>query len=815
MTEDLWGDVTPTKIIWVDGDASYRGKPNGSAEKPFTTIQAAVNAATPGAAIMVKAGDYVENVLIPRNVSGTDSAPIWLISADGPQAAHITAKSDTMATIGGGGTENFIVDGFHVTGGKNGIQFSQNGNDYTDPIKNIVIKNNVIDNVVQDGVKANGGSNVVVTNNVITGGIDESIDFMSIIHGVISHNDVSGNTGTSAAIFAKGGSSDILISNNYVHGVTADGISVGGWTSYNYKMLEGYDAFQASDVTVVGNRVEDVGKRPLAFRGAVDSVATGNYLEAAEGYYTAVLVGNSAATKYGTFTSHNISVTDNFITRDTKTLFIEAGSDTVSFVDNAVAAITAATTGVLGSLQDVLDKLAGTAAAPTPAPSAPETPNAVEAPIVPEAPSVPEKPVVPQLPSEAQAAPSKPVEPGLKWAEGGETGRVAVNQGTDGNDLLMFKSGTLAGGLGDDKYIVSNIEAAKVVEKAGGGIDTIVATSRYMVMPDHTENLEITRTEGAVGIGNDGDNIIRGNAGDDLLIGGAGNNLLSGGAGNDIFLVGKADAVTRITDFSAGDIIHMAGDEFASFGALKAAMQQVGQDTVVTLSGGRQIILDNRDMNSLTATDFDMQDAGSAAKGANATYKVSLDKQLNSFIGAETNDKLSGNGAAILRGGRGDDSYAINKVGDYIIEHANQGTDTVLLYRTSYTIDTNVENVIVNTKEATTVIGNSLANQIVGNAGNDVISGGGGDDLLYGKGGADTFMFHSLNDGHDTIADFEFRKDYIDVSDLRQDHPAVTFSTHLGPDGLDIIATLSGQSYTFATLAGVKKTYALDDILVG
>ena len=150
----------------------------------------------------------------------------------------------------------------------------------------------------------------------------------------------------------------------------------------------------------------------------------------------------------------------------------EAGSDTVSFADNAVAAITAATTGVLGSLQDVLDKLAG--AAPAPAPSAPETPNAVEAPSVPEAPSASEKPVVPELPSEAQAAPSKPVEPGLKWAEGGETGRVAVNQGTDGNDLLMFKSGTLAGGLGDDKYIVSNIEAAKVVEKAGGGIDTSI-----------------------------------------------------------------------------------------------------------------------------------------------------------------------------------------------------------------------------------------------------------------------------------------------------------------------------------------------------
>ncbi|WP_037490787.1 right-handed parallel beta-helix repeat-containing protein [Sphingobium indicum] len=805
MTEDLWGDVAPTKIMWVDGDASYRGKPNGSVEKPFTTIQAAVDAATPGTAIMVKAGDYVENVSIPRNVSGTDSAPIWLISADGPQAAHITAKSDTLATIGGGGTENFIVDGFHITGGKNGIQFSQNGNDYTDTIKNIVIKNNVIDNVVQDGVKANGGSNVVVTNNVITGGIDESIDFMSIIHGVISHNDVSGNTGTSAAIFAKGGSSDILISNNYVHGVTADGISVGGWTSYNYKMLDGYDAFQASDVTVVGNRVEDVGKRPLAFRGAVDSVATGNYLEAAQGYYTVVLVGNSAATKYGTFTSHDISVTDNFITRDTKTLFIEAGSDSVTFADNAVATITPATTGILGSLQDVLDKLSdeGTPAAP----NVPETPS------VPEAPAPPQVPSVPEAPGEPDASP--PAGLGGKWAEGGETGSVAVNQGTDGNDLLIFKSGLLAGGLGDDKYIVSNIEAAKVVEKAGGGIDTIVATSRYMVMPDHSENLEMTRTEGAVGIGNAGDNIIRGNVGNDVLIGGAGHNLLTGGGGNDIFLVGKTDAVTRITDFSAGDIIHLAGDEFASFGALKGAMQQVGQDTVVTLSGGRQIILDNRDLNSLTAADFDMQDAGSASKGATATYKVSFDKQVNSFIGADTNDKMSGNGTAILRGGKGDDNYAINKVGDYIIEHANEGTDTVLLYRTSYAIDTNVENVIVNTKEATTVIGNSLANQIVGNRGNDVIVGGGGDDLLYGKGGADTFTFQSLGDGHDTIGDFEFRKDYIDVSDIRQDNPAVTFSTHLGPDGLDIIATLAGQSYTFATLAGVKKAYALDEILVG
>ncbi|CCW18434.1 endo-1,3-1,4-beta-glycanase [Sphingobium indicum BiD32] len=791
--------------MWVDGDASYRGKPNGSVEKPFTTIQAAVDAATPGTAIMVKAGDYVENVSIPRNVSGTDSAPIWLISADGPQAAHITAKSDTLATIGGGGTENFIVDGFHITGGKNGIQFSQNGNDYTDTIKNIVIKNNVIDNVVQDGVKANGGSNVVVTNNVITGGIDESIDFMSIIHGVISHNDVSGNTGTSAAIFAKGGSSDILISNNYVHGVTADGISVGGWTSYNYKMLDGYDAFQASDVTVVGNRVEDVGKRPLAFRGAVDSVATGNYLEAAQGYYTVVLVGNSAATKYGTFTSHDISVTDNFITRDTKTLFIEAGSDSVTFADNAVATITPATTGILGSLQDVLDKLSdeGTPAAP----NVPETPS------VPEAPAPPQVPSVPEAPGEPDASP--PAGLGGKWAEGGETGSVAVNQGTDGNDLLIFKSGLLAGGLGDDKYIVSNIEAAKVVEKAGGGIDTIVATSRYMVMPDHSENLEMTRTEGAVGIGNAGDNIIRGNVGNDVLIGGAGHNLLTGGGGNDIFLVGKTDAVTRITDFSAGDIIHLAGDEFASFGALKGAMQQVGQDTVVTLSGGRQIILDNRDLNSLTAADFDMQDAGSASKGATATYKVSFDKQVNSFIGADTNDKMSGNGTAILRGGKGDDNYAINKVGDYIIEHANEGTDTVLLYRTSYAIDTNVENVIVNTKEATTVIGNSLANQIVGNRGNDVIVGGGGDDLLYGKGGADTFTFQSLGDGHDTIGDFEFRKDYIDVSDIRQDNPAVTFSTHLGPDGLDIIATLAGQSYTFATLAGVKKAYALDEILVG
>jgi hypothetical protein len=189
MAKIPFSGAVPRRYIWVDDNARSGG--DGSKAHPLNSIQTALAKAKPGTAVMVKAGEYHTNVKILRDKDGTADAPIWLMSADGPGAAHIIATNPNDAAIQGGGVQNFIVDGFRITGGKNGIQFSQNGSDYTDMIANIVIRNNIIENPVEDGVKANGGHGIYVLNNKIVGGCDEGIDFVTIIGGVISGNEVS------------------------------------------------------------------------------------------------------------------------------------------------------------------------------------------------------------------------------------------------------------------------------------------------------------------------------------------------------------------------------------------------------------------------------------------------------------------------------------------------------------------------------------------------------------------------------------------------------------------------------------------------
>ena len=133
METILFDGLTPQKYIWVSPTGSDAGA--GSKDSPLKTIQAAVNKATAGTAIMVKAGVYNENVKLPSEALGTPENPIWLISVDGPQAAKIVAVDQTLSTIYGYGTDNYVVQGFEIQGGFRGIQFSQSGRDFTNLVE--------------------------------------------------------------------------------------------------------------------------------------------------------------------------------------------------------------------------------------------------------------------------------------------------------------------------------------------------------------------------------------------------------------------------------------------------------------------------------------------------------------------------------------------------------------------------------------------------------------------------------------------------------------------------------------------------------
>lgn len=324
----------PRRFVWVSAGAPAQSG-NGSRDRPFARIGDAVMMARPGTAIMVKAGTYNENVLFPKKTNGTPDAPIWLVSADGPQAARIVApREGKWAAIGGGGTDNVLVQGFHVTGGHNGIQFSQNGYDYHDTVNNIAVYGNVIDNPKEDGVKINGGSNVIVADNVITNCYDEAIDLLGIVNGQISHNSVSKVDSRTGAISVKGGSDRILIDANKISDITSDGVLVGGWTSPRMASRPGYEGFEARNVRVTGNLVQGVGKRAVNIMAAQRVDVSGNYLDVSPTYGAAIELGRNHPRAAVALYSSDVAIANNQFSRKAGRMRSMEGTGKVRFLNN-------------------------------------------------------------------------------------------------------------------------------------------------------------------------------------------------------------------------------------------------------------------------------------------------------------------------------------------------------------------------------------------------------------------------------------------------------------------------------------------------
>jgi Ca2+-binding RTX toxin-like protein len=125
-------------------------------------------------------------------------------------------------------------------------------------------------------------------------------------------------------------------------------------------------------------------------------------------------------------------------------------------------------------------------------------------------------------------------------------GLANVLTGAGGNDRLDGGAGadTLNGGGGDDVYVTD--AADTVIEAAGGGTDTVLASGYFslaafaqvenLMAADGTARLTLTGN-GLANIltGNAGVNTLSGGAGNDRLIGGLGQDSLTGGSGKDVF----------------------------------------------------------------------------------------------------------------------------------------------------------------------------------------------------------------------------------------------------------------------------------------
>ncbi|TAX58963.1 rhizobiocin [Rhizobium leguminosarum] len=118
----------------------------------------------------------------------------------------------------------------------------------------------------------------------------------------------------------------------------------------------------------------------------------------------------------------------------------------------------------------------------------------------------------------------------------------------------------------------------------------------------------------------------------------------------------------------------------------------------------------------------------------------------DTLTGDSGNDILDG-GAGIdkMSGGMGNDVYIVDDANDAEIENVDEGTDTV---RTtgSYTLSTNVENLVYIGTFGFSGTGNSAANVITGGTGIDWLDGKAGADTLIGGAGNDTYIVDDLGD---------------------------------------------------------------------
>lgn len=387
------------------------------------------------------------------------------------------------------------------------------------------------------------------------------------------------------------------------------------------------------------------------------------------------------------------------------------------------------------------------------------------------------------------------------WMAGRAVGDTVVGTGRNDEIKDTFGGMTLSGGAGDDTYIAYN-QSTRIVEKAGGGIDTVVTwASSYALADDQElENLTLKASGAADGTGNRLNNVIVGGMGNNLLTGGRGNDLLTGGGGNDTFALVKGDGFDTITDFAATgtgrDVLRLGGFGLTTFADIQGRMVQVGGDVVIALGGSDGVLLRGVKLADLTAANF--QFAFSGGSGNDVVQGGSGDDFLTGGAGRDTFVIAQGGGSdtiADFSAGVWDDVLTLRNYGftDFASVKAamvQSGTDTLVSLGDGQVLRLQnvrasaivAENVVIENDTASTsmvsamhafataptavasgaptawISTNVAGATLTGKTGNDQLSAGAANNILVGGDGDDTYyvngttkVVEKAGEGRDTI----------------------------------------------------------------
>ncbi|OHX35831.1 hypothetical protein BJL95_22590 [Methylomonas sp. LWB] len=383
----------------------------------------------------------------------------------------------------------------------------------------------------------------------------------------------------------------------------------------------------------------------------------------------------------------------------------------------------------------------------------------------------------------------------------GGTGRDSL-QGGNGNDSLDGGAGedVLVGGSGDDVYYVDQLSDL-ITELSDEGIDTVRATSNY-VLSANLENL-VLESPGlySEGTGNALDNHLTGNDQDNRLDGGAGVDILEGKGGDDRYILDTLDDQIIETLDGGFDAV-----EISQSYTLSNYLEELVLTGSANIDG-----TGNQWTNQLIGNDGDNHLWGEAG--------------FDLLFGGDGNDVLDGGTEGdYMAGGDGNDTYYTDDVADGVEESFDDGVDVeIRSFDTNRSLANDVENLTL-AGAASQGYGNDLDNVISGNSGDNVLWGGQGQDTLLGGQGADSLFGDRGNDvlfggqGNDYLSGdigddvYVFNlgdgQDFIDTTDSQDANDLL----RLGPGIADTdVLAFQYNSHLFLRIKGTNDQIGFND----
>jgi Ca2+-binding RTX toxin-like protein len=504
----------------------------------FATIGAAIGASRDGDVVQVQAGTYT-------NDFATINTKITLQGVGG--MVHMVATGDIPNDKGILITNTDVaIDRFEFSGAQGG-----SGN--------------------AAGIRYQGG-NLTVTNSY----------FHDNQNGLLGNPVVNGTITIRASEFGHNGAGDGYTHNLYVTGIAKLTVA----DSYFHDAVVGHQIkSRAAETEVINNRIFDndgTSSYSIDLPNGGRAVLTGNTIQQGR---------NGENPNIVAFGEEGDLHANSALTMSGNTVLNDMGRGT--FVWNASGSLaTIADTKVFGLASGQLVGGGGAAASTTYLASEPaldkSSPFAAGGPTGP-APGVP-GPATPGDDVLTASAASREIHAGAgnDTVDGGGSSGPTYLRGDEGNDVIRggLAFDDINGNMGDD------------TATGGAGADWVVGgKDNDSLSGDAGDDIVYGNLGNDTCQGGDGADIVRGGQGDDVVVGGIGDDYLSGDRGNDTVTGGAGadrfhtfgDAgVDRVMDFHAseGDRVMLdPGDQYSA--------AQIGADTVITLTGGAQMMLVN------------------------------------------------------------------------------------------------------------------------------------------------------------------------------------------------------------------------------